>query len=111
MRRFFAAFAYFLSLMLLSRMAIGATEKEGEGVKNLAAHFVVESSAKKPSPDEIADYLEQAWQTFHDVFGVNPAPVKVVISLTSGSGAPSSQSDQERPAGSPEHQMAWAIKE
>jgi hypothetical protein len=111
MRRFFAAFAYFLSLMLLSQIAIGATEKEGEGVKNSKSHFVIESSAKKPSPDEIADYLEQAWQTFHDVFGVNPARVKVVISLTSGSGAPSSQSDQERPAGSPEHQMAWAIKE
>jgi len=97
--------------MLLSLMAFGATEKEDEGVKKQTSHFSIVSSAKKPTPDEIARYLDQAWQTFHDVFGVDPATVNVVISLTSGSGAPSSQSDQERPAGAPQHQMAWAITE
>ncbi len=97
--------------MLLSPTPMGATEKEGEGVKNPRGHFVVESMAKKPSPDEIAAYLEQTWQTFHDVFGVNPAAVKVTVSLTSGAGAPSVQSDQERPAGAPQRQIAWAIKE
>jgi hypothetical protein len=110
MKPVFAAFAFCFSLMLLSPIANGATEKEDAGVKNPKSHFVIVSSAKKPSPDEIAVYLEQAWQTFHDVFGVDPATVRVVISLTSGSGAPSS-SDQDRPAGSPQHQMAWAIKE
>jgi len=80
-------------------------------VKNRPSHFSIVSSAKEPTPDEIAGYLDQAWQTFHDVFGVNPATVKVVISLTSGSGAASSQSDQDRPTGAPEHQMAWAMKE
>jgi hypothetical protein len=97
--------------MLLSPIANGGTQEEDEGVKNRTSHFSIVSSAKEPTPDQIAGYLEQAWQTFHDVLGVNPATVKVVISLTSGSGAPSSQSDQDRPAGAPEHQIAWAMKE
>jgi hypothetical protein len=96
-------------LILSSTAADGAAEKE-EGVKNQKGHFIIESSAKSPTPNEIAAYLEQTWQTFHDVFGVNPAKVRVSISLTSGGGAPS-QSDQEKSAGAPPHQIAWAIKE
>lgn len=111
MRPAFVALAFCFSLMLLSSTANGATKKEDAGVKNPRSHFIIVSSAKKPTPDEIAGYLEQTWETFQDLFGVDPATVKVVISLTSGSGAPSSQSDQERPAASPEHQIAWAIKE
>jgi hypothetical protein len=110
MNRIFAAFAFCFSLILISTIANGATEKEDQGMKNSKGHFVIESGAKKPSPDEIADYLEQTWKTFQDVFGVQPSTVKVIISLTSGAGA-GSQSDQERPAGAPQHQMAWAIKE
>jgi hypothetical protein len=111
MRPVCVTFASCLSLMLLSPIAHGQTPKEDEGVGNPQSHFLVESSAKHPTPAELAGYLEQTWRTFHDVFGVQPATVKVVGSVTSGSGAPSSQSDQERPAGSPEHQIAWAIKE
>jgi len=111
MRLAFVAIVFCFSLMLLSPVANAAAQKEDPGVKNPKSHFVIVSSAKKPAPDEIAGYLEQTWQTFHEVFGVDPAPVKVVISLTSGSGASSSQSDQERPGGQPEQQIAWAIKE
>jgi hypothetical protein len=111
MRPVCVTFASCLSLMLISPIAHGQTQKEDEGVRNPQSHFLVESSAKHPTPAELAGYLEQTWQTFNDVFGVQPATVKVVGSVTSGSGAPSSQSDQERPAGSPEHQIAWAIKE
>lgn len=110
MRSVLAAFAFCSSLMLLSPTANGATQKENEGVKNRPTHFSIVSSAKEPTPNDIAGYLEQAWQTFRDIFGVNPATVKVVISLTSASGT-LSQSDQDRPAGAPEHQMAWAMKE
>lgn len=111
MRPVFVIFAFCLSLFLRGTLADGAARKENAGMKSSKSHFIIQSSAKQPTPDEIAGYLEQTWQTFHDLFGVDPATVKVVISLTSGSGAPSSQSDQERPAGSPEHQIAWAIKE
>jgi hypothetical protein len=111
MRPVLVRFAVCLSLTLLSRIAPGATQKEDEGVTTPQSHFIIVSSAKHPAPDELAGYLEEAWHRFHDVFGVKPATVKVVGSGTAGSGAPSSQSDQERPAGSPEHQIAWAIEE
>ncbi len=111
MKPVFIVLALCLPLMLLSTVADSATRKEDLGVKNLKSHFTIISSARQPTPDEIAGYLEQTWQTFHDLFGVDPAPVKVVISLTSGSGVPSSQSDQERPGGLPEHQIAWAMRE
>jgi len=106
----FAAFAVCISLMLLHPMANAAAQKEDEGVTTPTSHFIIVSSAKNPAPDEIAAYLEPTWRLFYDVFGVKPATVKVV-SPTSGSGAPPSQADQERPAGSPERQIAWAIKE
>jgi hypothetical protein len=111
MRSVFMPLAFCLSLMLIGSAVDGATKKENRGVENPKSHFVIVSGARHPTPIEIAGYLEKAWETFHDVFGVDPAPVKVVISLTSGSGAPSSQADQERPGGQPAHQIAWAIKE
>jgi len=80
-------------------------------MKRPNGHFIIQSNARRPTPDEIADYLEQTWQTFRDLFGVEPPPVKVVISLTSGGGAVSAQADQERAAGLSEHLMPWAIKE
>jgi len=99
-----------LALPLLSVAADGNTPKE-EAQKMPKGHFVVVSSANKPAPGEIAAQLEPAWQTFHDVFGVDPAPVKVVVSATAGAGAPPSQADPDRSAEAPAHEIAWAIKE
>ncbi|HUJ90239.1 MAG TPA: hypothetical protein VLX12_08595 [Syntrophorhabdales bacterium] len=111
MREAIIMLAFCLSVLLHGSAVDGATIKEDQVVENPKRHFMIVSSAKQPAPDGIAKYLETTWQTFHDVFGVNPATVKVVISPTSGAGAPSSQSDQERPSGQPAHQIAWAIKE
>src|SRR5215475_4270136 len=98
-----------LALPLLSAAADGSTPK---GTQNMTkGHFVVVSSARKPAPGEIAAYLEPAWQTFHDVFGVDPAVVKVNVSVTAGAGAPPSQADPDRSGGAPAHEIAWAIKE
>src|SRR5437899_1029384 len=107
MKSAFAAFVCCLALALLSPTANGATEQDASQKQ----HFTIVSSAKEPTPDEIARYLEQTWQTFHDVFGVDPTAVNVVIGVTSGSGAPSSQSGQGRPAGVPQRQMQWSINE
>src|SRR4029453_10022713 len=82
MRPVLVRFAVCLSLILLSRIAPGATQKEDEGVTTPQSHFIIVSSAKHPAPDELAGYLEEAWHRFHDVFGVKPATVKVVGSGT-----------------------------
>jgi len=111
MRSIFAAFALCFFLMLLGPTPNNAAEKEDASPKKPDSHFMIVSSAKKPTSEEIARYLEQTWQTFHDVFDVDPAAVKVTINVTPGSGAPSSPSGQERLAGTPQRQMPWSIKE
>jgi hypothetical protein len=98
-----------LAMPLLSVAADDNTPKETQNMPK--GHFVVVSSASKPAPGEIAAQLEPAWQTFHDVFGVDPAVVKVVVSVTAGTGAPPSQADPDRSGGAPAHEIAWAIKE
>jgi hypothetical protein len=110
MKSAFAAFVFCFSLMLLSSTPNGASEKDAS-LEKPKSHFGIVSSAQKPTRDEIALLLEQTWQTFHDVFDVDPVTVNVVISVISGSGAPSSQSREERPAGAPQHHMPWAVKE
>src|SRR5262245_7063524 len=99
-----------LALPLRSVPGDGSTPEE-EAQNMPKGHFVVVSSASKPAPGEIAAHLEPAWQTFHDVFGVDPAIVKVVVSVTAGAGAPASQADPDRSGGAPAHELAWAIKE
>jgi hypothetical protein len=98
-----------LALPLLSAAADGNAPKETQNMTR--GHFVVVSSARKPAPGEIAAHLEPAWQTFHDIFGVDPATVKVVVSVTAGAGAPPSQADPDRSGQAPAHEIAWAIKE
>src|SRR5215467_13591244 len=88
-RSIFAAFALCFSFMLLSPTPNGAAENEYASPKKPDSHFTIVSNAKKPTSDEIQRYLEQTWQTFHDVFDVEPAAVNVIISVTSGAGAPS----------------------
>ena len=74
-------------------------------------HFRVISNAKKPSPEEIATDLEATWRTFRDLFGVEPAAVEVVITVTSGGGGSSADAGTESPAGGPAHRIAWTIAE
>src|SRR5215475_1645012 len=101
-----------ISCLALALLSAATDDNTPKGTQNMPkGHFVVVSSAKKPAPGEIAAYLEPAWQTFHDVFGVDPAAVKVVVSVTSGAGAPPSQADPDRSGGAPAHEIAWAIKE
>src|SRR5215813_13554249 len=111
MRSIFAAFTICFSFMLLSPTPNGAAEKEHASPKKPDSHFTIVSSIKKPTSDEIARYLEQTWQTFHDVFDVDPAAVSVIIIGLPGSGAPSPPSGQERPVGARHHQLPWSIKE
>lgn len=83
------------------------------------SHFTIISSSNRPSPAEIADYLEGTWEAFHDLFAVEATDVKVVISLTAGSTAASSGSDSSSTKsqetisgdGDEERQMAWSISE
>ena len=72
------------------------------------AHFRVISSATNPSPDAIAADLEKTWQTFRNLFDVEPAAVDVVINVTSGGG---SAADAGSASAAPVHTMAWAISE
>jgi len=89
-------------LLLIARPGISADMP--------ASHFRVVSTAKNPSPDAIAADLESTWRTFHDLFGVDPPRVEVVISVTSGGGS-SADSATDTAAGAPAHRMAWSITE
>src|SRR5215831_8884725 len=95
------------ALPLLSVAADGKTPKE-ETQNMPKGHFVVVSSVSTPAPGEIAEHLEPAWQTFRDVFGVDPAVVKVVVSCTAGAGAPPSEVDPDRSGAAPAHEISWA---
>jgi len=74
-------------------------------------HFRVVSTAKNPSPEAIAADLEATWQTSHDLFGVDPPTVEVVITVTSGGGGTSADAGTESTAGGPAHRIAWTIAE
>jgi hypothetical protein len=101
-----------ISCLALPLFSAATDDNTPKGTQNMPKdHFVVVSSARKPAPGEIAAYLEPAWQTFHDVFGVDPEAVKVVVSVTAGAGAPPSQADPDRSGQAPTHEIAWAMKE
>jgi hypothetical protein len=71
-------------------------------------HFTVVSNAESPSPSEIAAQLEATWQRFHDLFGVDPPHVRVVLSTSSGGAQAVSRADQ---GGSGGAVIAWTIRE
>jgi len=74
-----------------------------------APHFVISSTARSPSPAEITGHLERTWQTFSDLFGVEPAGVRVVLSVTSGGAPGTARADQgSAPTG---RTMAWSVTE
>jgi len=101
-----------LIAVLLRLMAGDGTcaDMKTEQPSGKSDHFRVVSTAKTPSPDAIASDLETTWRTFRDLFGVEPVPVEVVISVGTGGGS-SADAASEAPAGSPAHRIAWTITE
>jgi len=86
-----------------------AGEVSAEEQMATGSHFVVSSSVRSPSPDEIVDHLERTWRTFRDLFGVEPAGVRVVLSVASGGAQAAARADQGSiPAG---RTMAWSVAE
>jgi hypothetical protein len=71
-------------------------------------HFTIESGANDPSPAAIGARLERTWRTFHDLFGVDPAPVRVVLSVAAGGPAPARP---EHGSGAATHAIAWTVVE
>jgi hypothetical protein len=74
-----------------------------------ASHFVVSSTARSPSPEEIATHLERTWQVFADLFAVEPATVRVVVSVASGGAQATARADQGGPSAG--RTIAWSITE
>jgi len=70
-------------------------------------HFALNSHASSPAPAEIEAQLEATWQRFRELFGVEPAPVRVVLTTLAAGGAPA-RADQ---AASPSRAMAWTVTE
>lgn len=96
----FTLLAFSVSSLGFASMAGGA-----------ASHFTVVFNGKDPSPAKIAGQLERTWEIFHDLFGVEPAPVRVIITAVSGTAPGSSADRQSSTAAPPQHEIAWAIKE
>jgi hypothetical protein len=95
-------------VLLCSTRTVGAAE--GGEMRELASrHFTVVSSAKAPSPSEIAAHLEGTWQRFHELFDVDPPTVRVVLSTSSGGAQTVSHADQG--GGSGAAVIAWTIRE
>lgn len=75
-------------------------------------HFAVSSSARSPSPAEIAAHLEKTWQTFRDLFQVEPRPVRVVLSVVAAGAPGAARADQGGQGGAPaSHTIAWTVTE
>jgi hypothetical protein len=70
-------------------------------------HFAVISNVASPSSTAIGGHLEATWQRFRELFGVEPAPVRVVLTSVA-SGASPARADQ---GGSPSRVMAWTVTE
>jgi hypothetical protein len=70
-------------------------------------HFAVSCNATSPSRAEIGAHLEATWERFRELFGVEPDPVRVVLTTLAGGGA-QARADQ---GGPPSHVMAWTLTE
>jgi len=57
-------------------------------------HFIIVSRVDSPSPQEIKGFLEKTWQRFHDLFGVDPPTVQVVLNPGGGLQSGGSRADQ-----------------
>ena len=99
---------YALRILVLLVAGAICTAMATDHTTGTSAHFRVISSATNPSPDAIAADLEKTWQTFRNLFDVEPGPVEVVINVTSGGG---STADAGSKSAAGAHTMAWAISE
>jgi hypothetical protein len=97
---------------LLGLLVVGGTRAAvaTDHPTGTSAHFRVVSAAAKPSAEAIAADLERTWQTFRDLFGVEPARVEVVMSVISGGGGGSTADAGSESAGGA-RKIAWAIAE
>jgi hypothetical protein len=93
------------SLLLLAREGGAATEEDDVSTP----HFVVSSAVKAPSPAEIGSHLERTWQTFRDLFDVEPRSVRVVLSAVAAGGSGSARADQG--SGAASSTIAWTATE
>ena len=79
--------------------------------------ILIVSEVARPSPTEIRAFLEERWRLFHELFGIKPAPVKVVLAPAAGSASGGSRADyglassQPSAPGDPRHVIAWPIAE
>jgi hypothetical protein len=71
------------------------------------SHFSVRCGTTSPSQAEIGAHLEATWQRFRELFGVEPDPVRVVLTTLASSDAPA-RADQ---AGATARVMAWTVAE
>jgi hypothetical protein len=72
-------------------------------------HFELSCNTRSPSEAEIGAHLEATWRRFRELFGVEPAPVRVVLRKVASGEAPA-RADQA-PAGAVAHVMAWTVRE
>ncbi len=93
---------------VLTVRAASAIGTNGETDMPPAGHFAIVSSVTSPAAPDVAARLERMWRTFRDLFGVEPAPVTVV--LAAGDGSTASQADQTS-APSTRHTIAWTVTE
>ncbi len=75
-----------------------------------AQHFSVVSSIESPSASELGEHLERTWKRFRALFGVEPEPVKVVLSTAAPGTQSQSRADQTSDA-PPGRTIAWAASE
>ena len=70
-------------------------------------HFELSSNARSPSREEIGAHLEVTWRRFRELFGVEPAPVRVVLRTLAGADG-AARADQ---GGTASRLMAWTVRE
>ncbi len=97
-----------LARFLLAPAAVASEPSLEEQVAR-GSHFVVSSGVRSPSPVEIGEHLERTWRTFRDLFGLEPPPVRVVLSAASGESPSLTRADQ---GGTPTGRtLAWTVAE
>jgi hypothetical protein len=93
----------------LTPATAGAVSSEEEDAMAPERHFVIVSDTESPSPEQIdAQLVEGTWQRFRDLFGVDPAPVRVALTVAEADAATQSVVDQSSPA-SVSHVIAWML--
>ncbi|UCE86125.1 MAG: hypothetical protein JSU66_17680 [Deltaproteobacteria bacterium] len=98
-----------LGLLSVSAPGSGRAAATKEGAEMAPeAHFTIVSDAASPSLEEIDAYLDRTWTRFRDLFAVEPAPVRVVLTVAESEAATRSQTDQRSEAADA-HVIAWML--